>query len=554
MASDTAGPYEGMRRQIVLALLAFGLVPLLAAGVASHLASRAAAESQQRRALWAIVANRKTTVELFLDATMRQLRLVAEEVPVSRLVSPATLEAILAGSRLEGGALVDLGVIGEDGRHVAYAGPYRLEGFDYSGQEWFEQVRVRGRYESDVFLGFRRFPHMVMAVQRREGGKDWIVRATIDTDRLSALVREGGLETGADVFVLNRAGLYQTRAAREHRLMERADLPPVPLHAGVSVSEVRTEGATERVATAWLRGEAWVLVARQRVPSSLLPPGGHPAVTGVLLAGVLVVPVLAVLVARGRLHQIRELETERAALWESVAQSQKLAAIGLLAAGVAHEVNNPLAIIQAQVGVISDLVAETPGAPHADEFRERISKIEAQLKRGRGVTHQLLGFSRRVGPERETIDVAAALDETVGFAEKQLDASKVRIVREYAPDVPLIRSSLSRIQQVFLNLINNALDAVGESGEVRLVVEAADGGVRVLVADDGPGIPEKLLPRVFEPFYSTKGAAGGRGGAGLGLAICKEITTVLGGSIRASSGPARGTTFTVWLPLDAEEA
>ncbi|HLA77370.1 MAG TPA: ATP-binding protein [Vicinamibacteria bacterium] len=543
-------PYRRLRREMFLVLLSFGLLPLVAMGIAGYLAHRAALQTRARGVLEAMVKNRKTTVELFLNDTLRQLELIAGALPVAELSRPQVLDAVLERAHRERGAIVDLGLIGDDGRHRAYAGPYKLEGLDYSGEGWFQQVMVRGSYESDIFLGFRHFPHMVMAVKKREAGRAWILRATIDTDLLSALVREGGLESGADVFILNRAGEYQTRYSDEHRLMERADCPVLPRHSGVRVVEHRRAGQRELLASAWLPGESWVLVARHPLPGPSVLGGAHPAVTGVLLAGLLLVPVLSHLIARYRLRQFRGLEAERAALFESVAQSQKMAAIGRLAAGVAHEINNPLAIIQAQVGVLSDILADRPDLPLAAEFRDRVAKIEAQVERGRKVTHQLLGFSRRVGPEREPVDVAAALEETVGFLEKQLESPSPRIARDYRSEVPIIRSSLSRMQQVFLNLLNNALDAVGQRGEVRLSVEAVDGGVRVTVADDGPGIPENEIPHIFEPFYSTK--AGSLGHAGMGLAICQEIMKQLGGSIGVESVVDRGTTFTLWFPAEAE--
>lgn len=552
MAKPASNQDRLLRRQIFLVLLAFGLVPVVATAIAGAIANRAILGSRTRSVLEAMVKNRKTTVDLFLGDTMRQLHLIADALPVERLSRPPVLSAILEGARREGSAFVDLGLIASDGRHVAYAGPYNLEGLDYSGQSWFQQVMVQGRYESDIFLGFRRFPHMVMAVKKREAGQDWIVRATIDTERLSSLVREGGIESGADVFILNRDGEYQTRYSGEHRLMERADIPTIPLHSGVRVVEGWRAGRHELFGTAWLEGEMWVLVAVQPVPGSLLPLGGHPAVTGVILAGLIAVPVLSYVIARYRLHQFRGLEAERAALYESVAQSQKMAAIGRLATGIAHEINNPLAIIQAQVGVLSDLVAERPDLPDRDEFLSRIGRIGAQLERGRKVTHQLLGFSRRVGPETEPVDVVAALDETVGFLEGPLERSGVRIVRQFASDIPLIRSSLSKMQQVFLNLINNALDALGEKGEVRLSVEAEGGGVRVRVIDNGPGIPEKERARVFEPFYSTKDAS--RQHTGLGLAICQEIMTNLGGTISVESGPEGGAAFSLWFPPEVQGA
>ncbi|HWT79907.1 MAG TPA: ATP-binding protein, partial [Candidatus Methylomirabilis sp.] len=309
-------------------------------------------------------------------------------------------------------------------------------------------------------------------------------------------------------------------------------------------------GRREFLATVWLRGDNWVLVARQQVPGlpGLLDP--HSWVTWLSLFGLVAVPLLSYVIARHRLKQIRALEAERAALYESVAQSQKMAAIGRFAAGVAHEINNPLAIIQAQAGVLSDIVAGSPDLPHAAEFKGRILKIESQIERGRKVTHRLLGFSRRVGPELEPVNVAAALDETMSFVEKELEACRIRIVRDYSPEVPIIRSHLAQMQQVFLNLINNALDAMGQDGELRLVVQWTDAEVVVKVADTGPGIPEKNLARVFEPFFSTK--SGDKQHTGLGLAICQEIVRSLGGRIGVESVLGTGTVFSVWFPREIE--
>jgi two-component system NtrC family sensor kinase len=533
-----------------LVLLCFGLVPVIALGLAGFVANRAAIETQTRNVLEAMVKNRKVTVELFLEEILQRLEFAAFCYPVEQLSKPGVLSSVLDQMRRDRGAFIDLGLIADDGRHVAYVGPYRLQGLDYSEQPWFQQVIVRGRYESDIFLGLRRFPHMVTAVKKIEGGREWILRSTIDTEILSALVREGGLESGADVFILNRAGEYQTRYSEGHRLMEKADLDPIPLHSGVRVRREAHRGRQEFLATGWLRGDSWVLVARQRVPGwSLLLPA-HPLVTGLLVLGLIGVPALSYVIARHRLRQFRALEDERAALYESVAQSQKMAAIGRLAAGVAHEINNPLAIIQAQAGVLKDSIDEGNGFPKSNEFKERIGKIEAQIERARKVIHRLLGFSRRVGPEIEPVDVVAALDETVGFVEKELETSNIRVLREYSPDVPILRSNLARMQQVFMNLINNAVDAVGRGGEVCLSVVRSDGGVEVRVADNGPGILDKDIGRIFEPFFSTKTGNGRH--AGLGLAICQEIMHALHGRMCVESRSGKGTIFTLWFPMDPE--
>jgi two-component system NtrC family sensor kinase len=163
------------------------------------------------------------------------------------------------------------------------------------------------------------------------------------------------------------------------------------------------------------------------------------------------------------------------------------------------------------------------------------------------VTHRLLGFSRRLGPGIEPVDVAQALDETVGFVAKEAESMHIRLVRSYDPDVPTIRSSLARMQQVFLNLLNNALDAVGREGEVRLSVRRFDDGVEVTVADNGPGIPVAMRERVFEPFFSTK--TNSPRNAGLGLAICRETMAGLGGTVTIDSTEGQGTTFRLRFPI-----
>ncbi len=550
MPDTTINPYERLRGQMFLVLLCFGLLPLIAMGIAGFVANRAAIETRMRSVLEAMVKNRATTVELFLEEKMRQIELAAFSYSVNELSKPDVLYSLREQMQHDHGAIVDLGLISDEGMHIAYAGPYKLQDVDYSAQPWFQQVMVLGRYESDIFLGFRHFPHMVMAVKKREAERDWILRATIDTDILSALVREGGLESGADVFILNRAGEYQTSYSNEHRLMEKADFNPIPLHSGVRVVEVEKSGKKHILATAWLRNDSWVLIAQQEAPSISLFLLAHPAVMWLLITGLVAVPVLSYVIARFRLSQFRTLETERAALYESLSQSQKMAAIGRLAAGVAHEVNNPLAIIQAQIGVLEDLVNEGPDFPHAAEFKERVSKIEEQVERGRKVTHRLLGFSRRVGPESEPVNVIAALEETVGFVEKDLEASHIRIIRDYGPDIPIVRSSLAQMQQVFLNLLNNALDAIQGNGDVHLSAQHSNGGVVIRVSDTGPGIPEKSLSMIFEPFFSTKSAEGSH--TGLGLAICQEIMRNLGGRIEVNSVVGKGTVFSLWFPLDKE--
>ena len=535
-------PYTRLRQQMLVVLLLFGLTPLLAMGAAGFLANREEAESRTRKVLEAMVQNRKATVELLLESRLDALAFAAASQPLRALSSAAGLEAVRQLLQPGAGGIVDLALLDGKGRALAYTGPYPPAPGDAEAP-WLEEARVLGRYESDVFLGLGRFPHMTLAVSKREGGEIYLLKATIDAAVLGALLREGAAESGADVFILDRVGAYQTQPDETRKIRDRSDVA-APLHPGVQVRSA--SGGREMIATTWLRGDRWVLVARQRLPSFATDLVAHPIVMIVFVLGIVAVPPLSVAVARHRLRQIRELEAERASLLESVAQSQKMATIGRLAATVAHEINNPLAVIDAQIGVVSDRLAGEDTAL-AREISERVKKIEAQIERGRKVTHRLLGFSRRVGPDLEPVDVQAALEEAVGFLEKETEAAGTRFVRNYQLGVPVIRTSLAQVQQVFLNLLNNAVDALGGKGEVVLTIRRAGEGVVVAIADNGPGIPEDRLRDVFEPFYSTKEG----NHAGLGLAICREIMQSLGGDIQVESRPGQGTTFTLTFPAAA---
>jgi two-component system NtrC family sensor kinase len=260
--------------------------------------------------------------------------------------------------------------------------------------------------------------------------------------------------------------------------------------------------------------------------------------------------MLSLLRVRHWWSRFRRQENEGAEICGSVAQSQKMAAIGRHAVEIAHEINNPLAVIEAQAGVLSDLIGENADFPNAAQLKERVTRIQLQIGRARKLILQILDFSRRGAPEAGPVDVTGALEQAIGSVGKELDAAGILVVRNYSPDLPIIHSSLAQIQQVLLNLINNAVDALAGGGELRLSSERSDGGVVVRVADSGPGISKENLPRIFEPFFSTKSGDGHH--AGLGLAICQDIMRNLGGSISVRSEAGRGAEFSVWIPGEAK--
>jgi hypothetical protein len=231
--------------------------------------------------------------------------------------------------------------------------------------------------------------------------------------------------------------------------------------------------------------------------------------------------------------------TARIRLEEQLQHSDKMASIGLLAAGVAHEVNTPLAGISSYTQMLREQV------PSDDPRAAVLEKIEKQTFRAAKIINNLLNFSRSSTSELETLDVNRALVDVLSLLEHQLEGSRIKVRKELAPDLPPIRGNENRIQQVFFNLILNARDAMPKGGWLTLSTLADDDAVIVEVKDTGHGIKREDVRRIYDPFFTTKGI--GRG-TGLGLSVSYGILQEHGGAIFVDSVPGKGTTFQVALP------
>jgi len=231
--------------------------------------------------------------------------------------------------------------------------------------------------------------------------------------------------------------------------------------------------------------------------------------------------------------------TARMRLEEQLQHSEKMASIGLLAAGVAHEVNTPLTGISSYTQMLRKHVE--PSDPRAP----LLEKIEKQTFRAAKIINNLLNFSRSGSSEMERLDVNKILLDVLSLLEHQLQGARIKIRRELAGDLPFVRGNENRIQQVFFNLILNARDAMPKGGWLTLSTQAEDGEVILNVRDTGHGIRREDIKRIYDPFFTTKGI--GRG-TGLGLSVSYGIIQEHGGAIQVESVPGKGTSFRVTLP------
>ena len=233
--------------------------------------------------------------------------------------------------------------------------------------------------------------------------------------------------------------------------------------------------------------------------------------------------------------------TARVRLEEQLQHSEKMASIGILAAGVAHEVNTPLAGISSYTQMLRGQVE--PG----DARAQLLEKIEKQTFRAAKIINGLLNFSRSGSLEMESLDINKVLLDVLSLVEHQLEGAKIRVRKDLAASLPSVRGNENRLQQVFFNLVLNARDAMPSGGWLSLATSADDDTVVVEVADTGHGIKREDIRRIYDPFFTTKGI--GRG-TGLGLSVSYGILQEHGGAIFVESSPGKGTTFQVALPAD----
>ena len=543
--------YKRLWWSIILATLGFSVIPLfILGGVIYHQFSSAYTakimDNMRTRA-----ENRCNSVDLFLNERIAQLYSLANTQTLEQLQNEDYLNKVFNLIQARSRSFLDLGVIHENGNHLAYVGPYysALKQVNYKDEAWFHEVMGTGVYVSDVFLGFRKIPHFIIAVMVREKNQSWILRATIDSDILENIVQLAWDGKHGDAFIINRDNVLQTRARFAGKVMEP---PMAPNFSGVSKNLVE-EAVFHRkkllYATSNIKLKKWVMVIKED-PTEQLTPLLQARFLAIFigLGGVLLIILGAFVTTRAMIGKLVRIEREKAASDEMVMQSSKMAALGKMAAGIAHEINNPLAVIGEKAGWIKDLLGMEASSENLQEMSETVNKIEFHVVRAKTITHRLLGFARRMEPMAEKVNINEILEETLEFLQNEARYRSIGLQANYAPDLPLTTTDPTQLQQVFLNIINNAIDAIGKDGEIIISTRniPKNNELAVEINDNGPGISKEVLQKIFDPFFTTKGVGQG---TGLGLSIAYSIVEKLGGRIMVASDAGRGTTFSIYLPV-----
>lgn len=370
----------------------------------------------------------------------------------------------------------------------------------------------------------------------------------------SAILDRQRIGRTGEVFLLDKAGVLQTGSVLHGGILDRVD---PGLAEATAQEEVifKREWAGTRLWTCILPVAAnpdWRLVV-QRDERELLEPLSAQTVRFLVygLLALAIVSAACLLGVKKILAWQEGVDKERARLAEYRLQVQKLDAISQLGVGIAHEVNNPLAIIGEEAGWMQDVLKRDSFKDHPDagELREALRQIVTQTARSREITHKLLSFGGKTDGTIRDVQINTLVADVAILRRREASQKNIEIRENLEQGLPVILSEPALLRQLLINLVNNAMDAMPEGGSITISTRQGDsGGVLMQVEDSGFGIPEENMNKIFDPFFTTKPPGKG---AGLGLSISHGILQRIGGRVFADSRPGHGSTFTVQLPLEA---
>ena len=573
--------YQNLRRKMAFLLIAVSFIPLILISGIILYQFQVSYREKVLAHLEEVVLKHSQNIDSFLEEKLADIRVMARTFDPEKFQDENFLQGKLAILQEEyGGVFVDLGFVNEEGLQVAYAGAFKLARVNYSEANWFKKALRSEEFISDVFLGVRGLPHFIVAVKKESQGGTWILRSTIDFVAFNSLVEDLRIGKTGLAYIVNRNGEFQTKpplsttmdSSRYLDFFEQADFQNTVNHAEEARTK-RVEGFLKKktytspvtvvekdpalgrgsinVMTP-LKNSEWLLIYRQDSADAFadLYRTWKLALVMLVLGGMVIASVAFFLSKRSISH-IAQADDEKDLMNQQIIEAGKLASVGELAAGIAHEINNPVAIMVEEAGWIEDLMEEDGSCDDPGEVRRALKQIKNQGARCKQITHKLLSFARKTEPELRKVQLNELIQEVIGLSEQRAKYSNVKIQVDLEAFLPEVYASASEFEQVLLNLINNALDAMtpdGGSLDIRTRVEGDHATVDI--ADTGQGIAQANLARIFDPFFTTKPVGKG---TGLGLSICYGIIKKIGGDISVNSAVGVGTTFHIKIPLPAED-
>ena len=551
-----SGPYKHLfnfRRIWYLSVIltaGVAFIPVCFLAAIDYQVTQKAIESENVSRTSRLVSNTRRTISFLLLERRYALQFLVRDNPLEALTRTGRLGEVLKNLQETFGGFSDLEVVDARGRQIAYSGPYDLKNLDHSRRKWFAEVVDRGTYTSDVFLGYRQSPHLVIAVKHQpSNGPFYVLRATLEAERFHHELMPLEPGSGGDLFIVNRAGILQTPSRTYGDILEQAPLPVPEYAATTRVFETQSRDVEKLlIGYAYIAESPFILMVVKKKDDLMRPwfKARRQLIT-YLFISITSILIVVLAVSTYLVTKIHTADQTRVAALHQVEYTNKMASIGRLAAGVAHEINNPLAIINEKAGLLKDLLQQPDMAATRSKLLAQTDSILASVKRCATIIRRLLSFARQSDAAFETIELKNVIENVIGFLNKEAEYRGISTIIDIAPDIPPFKSDRGKLEQIFLNLVNNAFAALNDGGHLTFEGrKISEDHVQVAVIDDGCGIPPEDVGRVFEPFFSTRTK---QGGTGLGLSITYGLVQEIGGAIGVESRPGKGTRFTITLPL-----
>jgi two-component system NtrC family sensor kinase len=553
--------YTTMKKTILACMILVPVIPFILVLGVGYYYFTTSLESSTISSLKRIIEDHRQMIDSFLHERKTDLEFILNSYSYETLAEPSKLSDILTQLQGKSSAFVDLGLFNEEGIHVNYSGPYQLAGMDYGQETWFNQVAKEGYYISDIFMGFRRIPHFIIAVKKEDAEGERVLRATIDTHTFSGLVKKVRIGMTGEAYILNAEGMFQTERRSGGNLM---DTDPdnlrhtsyEPTINTFTQKDLRDEDCF--FATTWMKEKKWLLVVRQEKADVFraLRSATYIIVLIAVIGGGVIIGIALYLTDR-IVRRMEGMDSEKDRLGEQLIHASRLAELGEMAAGFAHEINNPLQIVKSEQTLIQTILSDLKDKGRIEEsedlaeLEDSVHQIALQTDRCAEITRSILRFGRHGESSAKNVSFQNFIPEVVAMIEKKAGVHGIRIQQKIEQDVPSVHVDSAQLQQVLLNLFNNAIDAIidkhgVEGGEI--IVEAGrvdDANVMITVQDNGCGIDPDYLDKIFTPFFTTKPVGKG---TGLGLSICYGIIGNMGGDMEVNSEQEIGTATTIRLP------
>ena len=536
----------------------FAIIPVIFFAVIDYNVTQRLTLSETISRTSRLTSNSWRSVSFFLNERQSALKYVVEENNYQDLNDPIRLSKILGNLRNSFGGFTDLGVINSEGFQQTYTGPYQLMGKNYSGQRWFENVVSHGKYISDVFLGFRNVPHLVIAIkQELADGRFYVLRATIEhkLDRILSEVNTSIHQTShndsrrnTDVFLINHIGVLQTESSHFGKVL---DIISIPVPSFSDKTEVIESHDLQKksivIGYRYIPETPFILMIAKDKDRLMIPWRESRIELLQYLAISITIVILWILgITTYLTKRLKETDRRRVKYLHMAEYSNKMASIGRLAAGVAHEINNPLAIINEKAGLVKDIFHFQKKYQEDTKLLGAMDAILNSVERCSRITRRLLSFARHMDVSIQQINFEGLIEEVLSFLTKDAEYRSIDVVVNIDENIPDIESDRGKLQQIFLNIINNAFASMTTGGTVKIEAKAKMDNIHIKISDTGCGISKENMEYIFEPFFSTKTEVGG---TGLGLSITYSLVQELGGWIEVDSTVGKGTIFTIILPI-----